>query len=252
MSDQSRPRVTNQVFGLFLLTAFGTVFIFVTLLFLSPTEAVGAAVFAAVTGAVTYLVWRFDKVWAIVLGLVVTLAILALSFFTVFGIFHIFSPLEFITSLLFLFGALFALIGGVQALLSRRRETEPGTTGRRMRAATLTVIGLASAISIVGFLFTRETVSAAEAEGATVVDMEKFEFVPGDVIVASGGKLLVANRDPFAHDFTLEAGDIYVYYTSGGESLVDLSGLAPGEYVFFCDLHTVDGEGMTGTLTVEG
>ena len=252
MSEKAASRMTNQVFGLALLTTYGVIFIFGGLLFLTSAEAIGAVVFVGVTGTATFLVWRFDKVWSTVLGLVITVAIFLLSYFTVFGIFQIFSPLEFITSVLFLFGILLALIGGVQTLVRQIRKRERRGIGPRLRTSMLTVIGLASLVSIGGFLFTRETVSASEAEGATVVEMAEFEFVPDVITVAQGETLLLSNDDGFAHDFTLDAADIHEYFGPGSEALVDLSGLAPGEYEFWCQLHTYDGEGMTGTLTIEG
>lgn len=252
MSDTNTRTVTNQVFGLAILTTYGVAFVIITLLFLSGADAVGAVVFSLITGTVTYLVWRFDKMWSVALGLVITIAIFLLSYFTVFSIFQVFSPMEFITGVLFLFGILFALIGGGQAMVRKIRKRDRAPGGSRLRTSTLTVIGLASVVSIVGFLFSRETVSAADAEGATVVEMEEFEFVPGDITVAQGDTLLLTNGDGFAHDFTLDAADIYEYYSPGSESLVDLSGLEPGQYEFWCQLHTFDGEGMTGTLTIEG
>lgn len=251
MSDQTRT-VTNQVFGLGLLTAFGLVFIIITSLFLSPAEAAAAAMISIILAATTYLVWRFDRAWSVTLGLMVTLAIAVLSFYTLFGLFQVFSPFEFIGALLLLVGIVFSLVGGMQALVRRRRDHAPVATSGRARVATATVIGVASLISILGFLFTRSTVSAAEAAGATVVEMGGFLFVPEEVSIARGETLLVKNSDGFAHDFTLDAAEIHVYYGPGSESVIDLSGLEPGEYTFFCSLHTFEGEGMTGTLSIEG
>jgi len=111
--------------------------------------------------------------------------------------------------------------------------------------------GVAAVISIVGFLFTRESVGDAEASGATVLEMASFEFDPPTSSMPSGGNLLVANSDAFAHDFTLEELDIYVYFGPGSEALVGLSAAAPGTYPYFCCLDTDGTEGMRGTVTIE-
>ncbi|MEE8374880.1 MAG: cupredoxin domain-containing protein [Acidimicrobiia bacterium] len=113
------------------------------------------------------------------------------------------------------------------------------------------LISVAAVISIVGFLFSMESVSEAEASGATTLEMANFEFDPTTAAVPLGGKLLVANSDAFAHDFTLEELDIYVYFGPGSEALVDLSAAAPGTYPYFCSLHSDGTEGMRGTLTID-
>jgi hypothetical protein len=118
-------------------------------------------------------------------------------------------------------------------------------------------LGIAAAISLVGFGLTRTTVAAVDAAGATELDMVAFEFEPHDSVLLADGRLLIHNSDAFAHDFTLEENDLYTYIGPGGEAVVDLIGLSPGEYEYFCSLHTFeteDGEreGMTGILTIEG
>ncbi len=84
-----------------------------------------------------------------------------------------------------------------------------------------------------------------------MVDMKDFEFEPGELSVAAGERLLVTNSDAFAHDFTLEEYDLYTYFGPGSEALVDVSELPSGTYTYFCSLHTFEGEGMIGTLTVQ-
>jgi len=162
------------------------------------------------------------------------------------------SPIEFIVGLVFLLGVVLSLVGGIMALFSRKKgDTGPTKGETRVRRGTMGLEGVAAVISIVGFLFTRESVGDAEASGATVLEMANFEFDPPTSSMPSGGNLLVANSDAFAHDFTLEELDIYVYFDSGSEALVDLSAAAPGTYPYFCCLHTDGTEGMRGTVTIE-
>lgn len=242
-------KLTNQVFGLALMTVAAVVVLVVVLLLIDPAEAATFAVVAVVLGATTYIVWRFDKLWAVILGLLVALGAGSTVFYIAFGIFQPFSPLEFTAGLLLVFGFLFAVIGGVEALIRRRRGSAPG--GERLRQAALALLGIGILVSVGGFLATRSSVDATDASGAVVVDMEDFTFAPEDVSVAGGDRLLVKNSDAFAHDFTLEEYDLYTYFGPGSEALVDVSQLPPGTYTYFCSLHTFEGEGMIGTLTVQ-
>lgn len=159
----------------------------------------------------TVVVWRFDKAWARALGVMATLGAMVTMFWLAFGLFQVFSPIEFIVGLVFLLGVVLSLVGGIMALFSRKKgDTGPTKRETRVRKGTMGLIGVAAVISVVGFLFTRENVSEAEASGATALEMANFEFDPFTTSMPSGGKLLVANSDAFAHDFTLEELDIYV------------------------------------------
>jgi len=242
--------VSNPVFGLVLMTATALIMLAVTLLLLDPADAAMPAVLTVVLGGATFIVWRFDTIWAAILGLLVAIAAALTVFYIAFGIFQLFSPIEFIAGLLLVIGFLFALIGGVAALIRRRRGSEPG--GARLRRGALVLVAVGAVVSVGGFLLTRATVDAAEASGAVVVDMSDFLFEPQDVTVAAGEQLLFTNSDAFAHDFTLDEYDLYTYFGPGSEALVDVSSLPPGSYTYFCSLHTFDGEGMNGTLTIAG
>ena len=63
MNDRTEGRMTNQVFGLALLTATGLVMLVVSVL-LIDTDLVMPAVLSIVLAAVTYVVWRFDATWS--------------------------------------------------------------------------------------------------------------------------------------------------------------------------------------------
>jgi len=208
-------------------------------------------VVAVVVAGVTALVWKVDRTWASIVGLVVTLLGGAASFYLAFGVFHLFSPIEFISGLLFLVGFFWAIIGGFRAIRARRRSAPTTEREARIRRATSTVIAVASVVSVVGFFATRSTVSSSDAAGATTVGMKNFTFTPDSLEVASGSTLLLENTDGFTHDFTISDLGVEVDVGPGSESLVDLSGLAPGTYQFVCTLHSSDGEGMIGTITID-
>lgn len=250
MKDWTVARLTNQVFGLALMTATALIMLLVTLLILEPADAPTALVLTIVLGSVTYVVRRFDTLWASILGLVVSLAAALTVFYIAFGVFQPFSPIEFVAGLLLVVGFLFALIGGVGAVIRHRRGSVPG--GERLRQGALVLLGVATVVSIVGFFATRSTVDEAAAAGASVVDLQGFEFEPEEASVTAGGQILFTNSDAFAHDFTLEEFDLYTYLGPGSEALIDLGGLPSGTYTYFCSLHTFEGEGMIGTLTIQG
>lgn len=244
-------KMSTQVFGLILMTGSLAVLLIASLVF-QTGEAGPAALFVAVAGMLAWLVWRVNRLWSVIVGLVVTIAAVLGLFFLAFGIFQLFSPFEFISGLLFLFGVLFALGGGVRALRSRNRDAGPNTRSIRVRKGALVVMGVASLLSIGGFFMSRTTVGAAEAANASQLEMLDFEFLPTTPVVAGGQNLMLTNSDAVVHDFTLDDYDIQVRLVPGSETIVDLSALPPGTYQFYCSLHSDGGEGMVGTITLEG
>lgn len=258
MSDRERTsHASLQILGLTMMSLAVVALIVVSWLIRSDTESLGFLGFLVVVGvvliAVTFVVWRFDTTWARILGLIATLAVGAAMWWLAFGVFQIFSPIEFIVGLVMLLGILLALIWGIMALVSGiRGRVGPTKTDGVLRTWVPGLVVVLSVASIAGFFFTRDTVSEAEAAGATPLSMVDFEFDPEDTV--TDGKLLIHNADPFAHDLTIDDLDVYVYVGPGSNAIVDLNSAAPGTYDYFCSLHTdtATGEGMTGRLTVEG
>ena len=116
----------------------------------------------------------------------------------------------------------------------------------------LGVIGVLAVFSVIGLLTTRQTVSAEDAAGAIVLDMVDFEFELEAASVPTGGTLLVKNSDPVVHDFKFDELEIKVVVGPGSETLVDLAGLSPGAYDYFCSLHSDGTSGMKGSFSVSG
>jgi plastocyanin len=245
-------KMPTQAFGIALIAGSMAVFLVAAVLFMTPGDAIPAAVLTVVAGLVAWVVWRFDSLWAVLVGLVATVLAMLAMFYEVFGIFQPFSPFEFIAGLLFLFGVVFALVGGIGGLRKRNRETGPGKTSLMTRRVVLVVLGVGMVFSIGGFLMNRTSVSAADAAGAITVDMANFEFDPSTPSAMSGQKLLLTNSDAFVHDFTLDEYDIHVTVAPGSEAIVDLSALPQGRYQFYCSLHSDGIDGMAGAITVEG
>jgi plastocyanin len=248
MSDQQPSRMTTQAFGLTLMAVVMAIVVVISFVVLDGDEVGMFLVVTLLAGAAAFVVWRFNALWARILGLVATIGIGLFTFWFAFGVFQLFSPLEFITGLGYVLGLLFALIGGIVGLFKK------GASSAMLRRGALVLIGVASLVSVVGFYATRSTVSDADAAAAIALNMEDFEFGPASLSVAAGDQLLLINSDLFAHDLTLEEGDVYVHLGPGGESLVDLGDLPAGTYEYFCSLHSFeeDGvkEGMVGTITV--
>ena len=256
MGDGKRAaNATTQVFGLILISTALLILTIVSFVLLDSDDSEDAMFFGVVTAVavvLTFVVWRFDTLWARILGLVTTLAAVVTMFWLAFGLFQVFSPIEFIVGLIFVLGVLLSLIGGIRALISARRGDVGPTAGEtRLRTGTLGLIGVAAVISIVGLLLTQSSVSEAEAAGTAALEMVNFEFDPAISSVSSGENLLISNSDAFAHDFTLDELDIYVYFGPGSDAVVDLSSAGPGSYDYFCSLHSDGTEGMRGTITID-
>lgn len=240
--------ISNQLFGMVLLTLTFFVMLSVTVLLLDPADAATAAVLTIVLSGATFVVWRFDALWTIALGLLVSIGATLTVFYLAFGIFQVFSPIEFIAGLLLVVGFFFATIGGVAALVRHRRGSEPG--GTRLRQSVLVFLGVSALVSVGGFLATRTTVEPSVAAGAVLVEMQDFMFDPSAVAVPVGERLIIRNTDAFAHDFTLEEYGLYAHVGPGSEAVIDVSNLTPGSYDYVCSLHSFAGEGMTGIVTI--
>lgn len=254
MADRERVKYGSlEGLGLALLSV-ALVTVMILLVVLGDTGELGFfGVITAVSLVVTVIAWRVDATWARALGLLGAVVVFGTVFFLGFGIFQIFSPVEFVVGLLIVSGFLLALIGGVMALVTGLRDRRgPARVERPLRNLVLGTIAVASVVSVVGFIATRESVSASEAGDATAVEMVDFEFNPD--AISTDGRVLVHNSDPFAHDFTIDALDVSTYVGPGSDALVDLSSAAPGTYDLVCTLHVnpSTGEGMVGQVTVQG
>lgn len=244
---------TMQLVGAGLIAAAVTFVIVVSAFVLDLTEdLVFLIVVLAVAIGGAVVVWRFDALWARIVGLVSTVAVFMTTFWLAFGVFAPFSPLEFVVGLAYAIGVVLSIVGGIMAIVAGRRGRVGATrTERRLLPVIAGVLGIAAVVSIAGLLATRTTVSAEEAAGSVPLDMEKFEFSPDATSVAAGGTVLLTNSDPFMHDFTVEDLGIEVVVGPGSEALVSFEGAAPGTYDYLCTLHSDGTSGMKGTITVD-
>jgi plastocyanin len=192
----------------------------------------------------TALVWRFDAIWARLLGILACLGVAFLMSFAVFGLLHPASFIEFVAAVTFVLGVPLALVGNILAMVQRRRGNlaTAATSGERhVVQAVAGIVALAVVVSGALALIARESVDETLAANATEVEMSGFEFDPEVIEVVSGDQVLVRNRDAFTHDFTVPDLDLEATVGPGNEVLLDVEGAA-GTYVVYCTLHSDTGD----------
>lgn len=202
-----------------------------------------------------FLVWRFGT-WSKVVGILVSLLVMMMLFWTAFGLFTPNSFFDFVPGLMVVPGGLVALVSCIAALVAGRRGhrtmAAEGGEHRGIRILLTAVLGLA-AISAVLTFAGRSTVD--DPGGATQVALANFEFDQEDITVEGGGEVYVKNDDPFLHTFTIDELDVDEEIVGGSETLVSIP-TEPGTYVVYCKPHTSDPEDpseddMAATITVE-
>lgn len=220
---------------------------------LSDASFLLPAIAAPVLGAV--LAWRFGT-WAKVIGLLLGLATVAMSFFLIFGVFVPASFVEFTSGVAYLLGALLFLYGGIAAIVRRGElETEPQRSELLLDRTVLGIVVLAFVVSLPLWLVNRTSVDTAAAAGLPEVSASNFEYSDLSVTAGTGTtSLLVSNEDPFFHTFTIDELGIDVQLLPGSSAIVELPAEA-GTYTYYCIPHSFeDGAGeddMAATLTIE-
>ena len=251
-SRQRTTHATTQTVGLATITAAFVAVVVVSLTLLDGDEVGIFIGLMVLVGAATLVTWRFDTQWARAIGLVGTVISLS-GFFFAFGLFHVFSPIEFIAAVAYVMGVVLSLVGGIRAIIASRKGKEGATLAeQRLPVVIAGIVGVAAVVSISGFLVTRQDVSDSEAAGAELIEMTKFEFAPDPSAVPTNATLLVRNSDPFVHDLTIETLDVFVSVGPGSSALVELGDAPAGTYDYFCSLHWDGTSGMAGTLVIEG
>ena len=243
--ERSRPVYTRvQVLGLLLVAA--TLLVVAAIAIATEPAAAGEVVgfigpIAAAALLAAWMAWRFGT-WARIIGIVVSLGVAFMMFWTVFGLAAPDSFADFVLGVGVPTGILLGVGGGIAALVAGRRgriQAGPARGEQRLVRGVLVVVAVALAVSAVLTIFGRTSVDPALAAGATTVDMSDFEFVPAVIEVdASDPRLVVTNSDAFLHDLAVPALDAIVRVTPGSSDLLDLSGAAPGTYTAYCTLHS--------------
>jgi len=144
-----------------------------------------------------------------------------------------------------------AFAGCVVSFFQTRSGSAPVTGSPRAVVGLRAMLGVMAVLSVISAGLTvagKETVSAADKEGATVITAKKTEWSTPEVQASSSGatKLLIKNSDPVLHTFTVKDLNIDVKIKPGSEKLVVLKSPAAGKHEFVCTLH----DNMKGTLDV--
>lgn len=83
------------------------------------------------------------------------------------------------------------------------------------------------------------------------IELTEFALTPSSLSVPSGGRLEVVNAGAVVHNLSIEGTDVATTDLAGGDTeVLDLGGLAPGDYTIVCTIAGHADSGMTGTLTV--
>ncbi len=223
---------------------------------LDVSDEVGFFLATAVGAALAAFLIRRARLAARIVALVLGLAAGVMLFWTAFGLAQPKSFFDFVPGLLVLPGALLALVAGIGAIRAQRRgdlTTAIQHGERRGIAIVLGLVGVLAVASAIGTVAGRTTVDDSRADA--VVDMKDFKFTHDGYEIAGGSTVLVKNKDPFVHTFTIDALDIDVTVGPGSEKLIEIPD-EPGSFIVYCTLHTESSDDpgpddMAADLTVD-
>lgn len=212
-----------------------------------------------VTTVAATLVWRFGT-WAKVVGIVISLAILGMFWWTIFGIVYPAAIVDFVPALLVPIGGILGVVGGVLGIVAGRRNrlVPVATPGEQRTRQVVVAVGLiALVVSGALGLVNRSTVDPAVAAGAIALEHSNFEFLPETVTVAAGEqvRIVMKNSDPIVHTFSIEELGIDEAILPGNSELIEFTAPA-GTYTIYCKPHAHKNdagvwEGMVATLVAQ-
>jgi plastocyanin len=189
-----------------------------------------------------FLVTRFQRAWARILALVISLAMGFMYFWMAFGLAVPAAFADFVPGVLLPLGVLLGVGGSIAALVANRRSRAGGEASageRGLIRAALALVGLAVVASAILSFLARENVSEAAAAGATEVTMFDLQFQEGTytVTAATPTTFHVRNTDPFMHTFTVDELNINEQILPGSEALIEVNA-QPGTYTLYCIPHS--------------
>lgn len=208
---------------------------------------------APVIGAV--LAWRFST-WGRVVGLLLGTATAVMTFWLGFGIMVPKSFVEFTVATGFILGAVLLVYGGIASIVRRADvRDQPAASEVLLDRTAVGIVVLALVVSLPLWLTSRTTVDASAAQGLQEVVASNFTFADVTVpVTADGASVVVRNRDPFLHTFTIDELGIDVELLPGSASVVELPA-TPGTWTYYCIPHSGDAgageDDMAATLTIE-
>jgi hypothetical protein len=150
-----------------------------------------------------------------------------------------------------LFIVLLAAVIGTIQYVRKQPSAALSASQRTVILGVAAVLALASIVSLVLTALNTGGVSTADASGAQRIEAKHTEWSVTMVTASSGDvKLVVKNRDPILHTFTIDDLDVDVALGPWSEQVIVLTDLRPGNYGFICRVFDHEAD-MTGVLTVQ-
>jgi len=199
-----------------------------------PFLVIFASILVVPTLVAVVLDRRYGK-WAVLgAGIWATASMLVHSYNIVSALSHVDSFFDFGIALPITLSIIVAAVAGYVAFGQHRKGNARVTASKNESTAlTLVVVVTVALMSVSGVMHLtgRESASAADMAGATLVSMKNAEFEPVNMQVASGdARLVVKNGDLGVHTFTIDELEVDVTVLGGSEKLVTLPSSAKGTY----------------------
>jgi plastocyanin len=226
--------------------------ILVAILVFSPSDVAFPLIVGVVALVVGALISVIPHPWNLILAVIAGL--LCLLFASDGLDLSLGSPqsfFDFAFPVFFFTGGVLLLIGGITGLVQHFRH-QPSDGNARLVTGIRAVFGvlvLILAVSAVLTVVNIGSASAADKEGAALLKAKDDEYSTDTLSTSGNGKVVIENKDPILHTFTIDDLDIDVKVGPGSHEVVKLDNVKAGEYFYHC---RVSGhESMDGTLTVK-
>jgi plastocyanin len=192
-----------------------------------------------------FLARRGGKAGVIVCGIGALFYLISLAPFVVETFAFPASTTDFVINLISLAGALVILVAAV-AILRAKGPEAPSPAAKTFATVMLTLVVVGSIVSIVARLTREDPLGQAGDVDVRAVDTE---FVPAKLeIEGPRVAIFIENKDLTAHTFTIDELGVDEAIPGGGSARVEVSGVDPGVYDYYCEV--TGHEDMKGTLTI--
>jgi uncharacterized cupredoxin-like copper-binding protein len=158
---------------------------------------------------------------------------------------------DFVPLLVAMIGVVIVLLASLVGTISYFRGAV-GTDATRVMTIFKGLLVVLLVVGVISAVFTAlgtDSVSTAEAEGAVVITADGVEWDVSTLEVASGQvlRILVKNKDPFVHTFTVTDLDIDEILGPWSEKVIEVESLESRIYGFICRVPGHE-EDMTGAI----
>lgn len=207
---------------------------------------------AIIAATLAALCWFRGRRWRYLTGVVGVLMLLSVATSETEGLSRIDSVLDFSLLWAGITGAIFAIVAAVITALDGTLPAIPIAAAAGVALIVLT--GVSAAITLSG----RNTLSAAELDGAVLVRAVDSSFSDEEIVIPASGSLRLAlvNDGRIFHTFTSDRLQVDEGLSPGRQKLIDVEIPAGIQSVsFYCKPHSIgsgdDRSGMVGVFTIE-